>query len=86
LCSFAHPDCLTTPCGSRTGRQKDYHKRSNVESTFSMVKAKFGDSVRSKTEVAMKNEALCKILAHNLCCLISAIYELGIDPSFGSAA
>src|SRR5207249_5175877 len=37
-----------------------YHKRSNVESTFSMVKRKFGDAVRSKTETAMVNEALCK--------------------------
>ena len=63
-----------------------YHKRSNVESTFSMIKAKFGDAVRSKTDVAMKNEALCKLLAHNICCLISAMYELGIDPKFQSAA
>ncbi len=37
-----------------------YHKRSNVESTFSMMKAKFGDAVRSKTETAMVNETLCK--------------------------
>ena len=57
-----------------------YHLRSNVESTFSMVKAKFGDALRSKTEVAMKNEALCKILCHNICCLVSAIYELKIEP------
>ena len=28
---------------------KHYHARSNVESTFSMVKAKFQDAVRSKT-------------------------------------
>ncbi len=27
-----------------------YHRRSNVETTFSMVKGKFGDSVRSKSE------------------------------------
>jgi transposase len=59
-----------------------YHKRSNVESTVMMVKTKFGDSVNSKTEVAAKNEVLCKILCHNLCCLISAIYELGIEPVF----
>jgi transposase len=59
-----------------------YHKRSNVESTFSMVKAKFGDSVRSKTDTAMRNEVLAKILAHNICCLISAMYELGVDPIF----
>lgn len=57
-----------------------YHKRSNIESTFMMVKTKFGDSVRSKTDVAMKNEVLCKILCHNICCLISAMYELGVDP------
>jgi transposase len=47
-----------------------YHQRSNVESTIAMVKAKFGDSVRSHTECAMKNEVLCKFLCHNLCCLI----------------
>ena len=35
-----------------------YHKRSNVESTFSMIKAKFRDHVRSKTDVAMTNEAV----------------------------
>jgi Transposase DDE domain len=28
-----------------------YRKRSNVETTFSMIKRKFGDSVRSKSEV-----------------------------------
>jgi transposase len=61
------------------------HKRSNVESTFSMVKAKFGDAVRLKTTIAMKNEALCKLLAHNICCLISATYELGIEPTFCQA-
>jgi len=26
-----------------------YHKRSNVETTFSMIKSKFGDRLRSKT-------------------------------------
>jgi hypothetical protein len=50
-----------------------------------MVKSKFGDSVRSKTEVSAKNEVLAKILCHNICCLISAMYELEIDPTFGSA-
>jgi transposase len=59
-----------------------YHQRSNVESTFSMLKAKFGDGVRSKTDVAMKNEVLAKIVCHKICCLISAMYELGIDPVF----
>ncbi|MGA7382639.1 MAG: transposase [Terriglobales bacterium] len=61
-----------------------YHKRSNVESTFSMMKRKFGDSLRSKTDVAMVNETLCKILCHNLVVLIHEMYELGIDPVFWS--
>jgi hypothetical protein len=43
-----------------------------------MIKTKFGDSLRSKTDPAMKNETLAKILCHNICCLISAMYELGI--------
>ncbi len=61
---------------------KHYHQRSNVESTISAIKRKFGDAVRSKGDVAMKNEVLCKILAHNLCCVVAAWYELGIDPNF----
>lgn len=59
-----------------------YHKRSNVESTFSMIKAKFGDSLRSRTKTAQINDALCKVLCHNLCCLIQSMYELGIKAEF----
>jgi transposase len=59
-----------------------YHQRSNSESTFSMIKAKFGEWLSCKTEQAQFNEALRKILAHNLCCVIQSIYELGLDPTF----
>ena len=59
-----------------------YHKRSNNESTFSMIKAKFGDSLRSKTDTAQTNEALCKVLCHNICCVIQSIHELGIEADF----
>lgn len=59
-----------------------YHKRSNVETTFSMIKAKFGGYVRSKTETAMKNEVLAKIVCHNICVLIQETHELGIDINF----
>ncbi len=59
-----------------------YHKRSNVESTFSMIKRKFGDSIRSKSDVAMVNEVLAKIVCHNLCVLIQETYELGISATF----
>lgn len=60
-----------------------YHKRSNVETTFSMIKGKFGDAVRSKGDVAMVNEVLCKVLCHNICVVIQSLHELGIaEPTF----
>jgi hypothetical protein len=62
------------------------HQRSNVESTFSMVKAKFRDYVRSKIDTAMKNEVLCKFIAHNLCVLILSQLELCIEPVFWDQA
>ena len=40
--------------------------RSNIESAFSMVKGKFGDSVRSKSDTGQVNEALCKVLPQHL--------------------
>jgi transposase len=59
-----------------------YHKRSNAETTFHMIKSKFGDSVRSKTEVAQVNEVLLKVLCHNICVVIQEMFELGIEPDF----
>src|SRR5437868_13297092 len=59
-----------------------YHKRSNVESTISAVKRKFGDAVMSKTDTAMVNEVLCKLLCQNLTVLIQEQETLGIVPMF----
>lgn len=59
-----------------------YHQRSNVESTFSMMKAKFTDLVRSKDKIAQVNEVLLKVLCHNIVVLIQEIHELGIEPNF----
>ena len=52
-----------------------YHKRSNVKIVCSMIKSKFGVSVRAKMPVAQVNEVLCKVLCHNLCSLIQSIYD-----------
>jgi transposase len=60
-----------------------YHQRSNVESTFSAIKRKFGDSVKAKNGRAMINETMAKFVCHNLSCLIHAMNEFGIDPNFG---
>lgn len=61
---------------------KHYHQRSNVESTFKMVKMKFGEKLKSKNTVAQHNELLCKFIAHNVVCLIHEMFELGIIPKF----
>lgn len=65
---------------------KHYHRRSNVESTFSAMKRKFGGSVRSKLPAAQLNEVLLKCLAHNLSVLVHSIHELGIQPEFWKGA
>ena len=61
-----------------------YHKRSNIETTFHMIKSKFGQRLRSKSLTAQVNEALCKVLCHNLCVVIQSVHELGIETSFGA--
>ncbi len=66
----------------RTEFLAHYHKRSNVETTFSMMKRKFGASIRSKTPVAQENEVLCKVICHNLCVLVQSIHEFGIEANF----
>jgi len=63
-----------------------YHKRSNVETTFHMIKAKFGQRLRSKSMTAQINEALCKVLCHNLCVVIQSVHELGIEIAFTAEA
>ena len=63
-----------------------YHQRSNVETTFHMIKAKFGSAVRAKTKVAQVNEVLAKVLCHNVCVLIQSFFELGIESAFCSGS
>ena len=59
---------------------KHYKKRSNVETTFHMVKSKFSEDVNSKKQDSQKNEVLLKILCHNITVLIHEFEKLGIDP------
>jgi len=59
-----------------------YHKRSNAETTFSAIKAKFGETIKSKNRTAQINEMLCKIIAYNLTVLIHFMVDLGIKPYF----
>ncbi len=63
---------------NRDDFMQHYHLRSNVESTFFMIKAKFNDMLKSKTRTAQINEFLLKILCHNIVVVNSAINEFGI--------
>ena len=59
-----------------------YHKRSNVETTFSAIKQKLGEIVRCKNPVGETNYLLCKAICYNLILLIMYTYKLGIVPEF----
>lgn len=67
---------------NRAEFDKHYHQRSNVEATFSVIKRKFGESTRAKTDTARVNEALVKVLSHNICVVIRTMHTLGITPVF----
>ena len=66
----------------REAYMEHYHKRSNIETAYSMIKGKFGSALRSKSDTGQINEALCKILAHNVCVLVQAMHALNIHPVF----
>lgn len=57
---------------------QEYHKRSNIETCFSMIKQKFSKDLMTKTYVSQCNEILLKILCHNICCLIQEYHENNI--------
>ena len=63
-----------------------YHRRSNVESTFSAMKRVFGPAVRAKkNETAQVNEVLVKCLLFNTHVLVHEMFELGIDVNFAES-
>ncbi|MCI4327652.1 MAG: transposase [Thermoplasmata archaeon] len=61
---------------------RNYHRRSNVESVFSALKRKFGENIRSRTPTAQVNEVICKLIAYNLTVVVHEMFENGIAPEF----
>lgn len=61
-----------------------YHRRSNVESTNSAKKRKFGSSVRCRLPIAQKNEEALSWISYNFSLLPRAKYEYGIKVKFAS--
>lgn len=68
--------------GDRDEYLRHYHRRSNVETVFHMVKAKFGERLMMRTRTAQFNEVLLKYVCHNISCLAMAFKTLGLDPKF----
>jgi len=65
---------------------REYHDRSNVETSFGIMKQQFGGNVNSRKPVAQYNELMCKAIAHNIARIVHAIHELEISPKFWSPA
>jgi transposase len=61
-----------------------YHKRSNVETCFHMIKQKFGKELTTKSFDSQKNELLLKILCHNICCLIQEYFTRNIELHYST--
>lgn len=59
-----------------------YHKRSNSETVFSMIKMRLGEFLKCKNHQAQKNEVLLKCLVHNICILVQYIFESNIKVDF----
>jgi transposase len=65
---------------------KHYHKRSNVESTFSAIKRKYGSRVYTKNLTSQTNELYLKCIAFNISMLIRFMYNRGLDVNFNKSS
>lgn len=50
----------------KTFDEKSYHQRSKVETIFSVIKRRYGSSLKSRNYSMQKKELLCRVLAYNL--------------------
>jgi len=61
---------------------KHYHRRSNVETVFAMVKLRLGEFLKCKNYEAQRCELLMKFIVHNITVLIQEIFENDLDVEF----
>ncbi len=67
---------------SRDEFMRYYRKQTKAETVVYMIKNNFLHRVVSRTETAITNEILCKVICHNLWVLIREHHKLGLDPVF----
>ena len=61
----------------------NYHQRSNAETVFHMIKAKYGPMVRCRLPDAQVNEVMLKVLCHNLRVLVKVAFEYDCTQLLG---
>ena len=64
---------------NQTEFHEKYKYRSNVETSFSALKMKFGENLRCINEQGQINELLAKLICYNLTVLVRSTYELNIN-------
>jgi transposase len=62
--------------------ERHYGDRAQAEAAFSSFKQVLGETIRSRTFDAQRNEVLCKVVSHNLRMLVHAMLECGVLPDF----
>jgi hypothetical protein len=50
--------------------------------TFSMIKMRLGEFLRSKNYDAQRNELMIKFIVHNITCLIQEVFESDVHVDF----
>jgi transposase len=61
---------------------REYHRRSNVESSNSSIKRLFPSELRSETFAGHVNELLCKLICYNLVVSARQMRIHGLRPDF----
>ena len=64
------------------GFMRAYHKRSNVETAFGVMKKMWGGDVNARNDHAMYAELMCKAICHNVSRIVHVVHELDIEPRF----
>ena len=64
---------------------KRYHRRSNVETVFHVLKTRFSQNLATKSLEANAIELKIKALCHNICVLIQEMHESDAKIDFAEA-
>jgi hypothetical protein len=57
-----------------------------IQTAYSMIQGKLASSIGSRGDVGQIGEVLTRVLCHNMCVLIRAAHDLGVEPNSGSGS